>query len=414
MRRPGAARRQRGSVTVLVGAMSLILVAFVGLSVDGGEIQAQQRESQNAADSSALAAATALINASNYGYLESDARTIGKTVAAYTGIPTTDVTLTFQDSTGADPNDPTQVVTVKSDVSHTFGTIFLPVMNISSASVAAHAVVTITQNTTANCGLCSLAPTASGAISADSGGIISVSGGAIKANSTGTPAISVSGGGAISATGVTSVGSVSGATTPAAVTGPAQTFTDPLATVPVPTLGLPAADVVYSANTTINPGTYGAFTVNTGVTVTMRPGVYIFGGVITINGALNGSNVMLYPTCETTVAPIVSTPCTTSGNNINVNGTMTVSAPSAGSAYTGLVLFADRLDSGTLNVAGTITPTGTIYGKSLALNFPHGSHGSLTSRVIVGSVNVTNGGRLAITYTSSGNYVAPGKLSLTT
>ena len=118
-------RAQRGSVTVLVAGMSLVLVAFVGLAVDGGEIQAQQRESQNAADGAALAAATAIINADNYGYYESDARTIGQTVAGYAGIPTGDVTITFQDSTGADPNNPAQVVTVKADVTHTFPTLFL-------------------------------------------------------------------------------------------------------------------------------------------------------------------------------------------------------------------------------------------------------------------------------------------------
>lgn len=406
--------RQRGAVTVLVAAMSLVLVAFVGLSVDGGEVQAQQRESQNAADGAALAAATAIINASNYGYLESDARAIGKTVAGYSGIPTTDVTISFQDTTGADPNDPTRVATVKADVTHVFPTVFLPIMDINTATVSAHAVVTITQNTTANCGLCSLAATASPAVIAQSGGQVQVSGGSLKVNSTGSPAITVSGGGAISATAVTSVGSVSGPTTPAAVTGATQVFTDPLATVPTPTVGLAANDVVYASNTTIDPGTYGALTVNTGVTVTMRPGVYVISGPLLVNGTLNGSNVMVYLTCKSATTPYVSAPCTTGGNNVDINGTMTVSAPAAGSAYTGMVLFADRNDGGTLTVNGTITPTGTIYGKSLNIAIPHGSHQSLTSRVVVGTVNVNNGGRLAITYTSSGNYVAPGKLALTT
>jgi len=80
-------RQQSGSILVLVAAMSLLLVGFVGLSVDGGEIEAQQRQSQNAADGAALAAATAIINASNYGYSTTDAQTIAQTVASYSGIP---------------------------------------------------------------------------------------------------------------------------------------------------------------------------------------------------------------------------------------------------------------------------------------------------------------------------------------
>lgn len=408
-------RRQRGSVTVLVAAMSLLLVAFVGLSVDGGEIQTQQRESQNAADGAALAAATAIINADNYGYTESDAATIAKTVAGYAGIPTGDVTMTFQDSSGADPNDPTKVVTVKADVTHTFPTLFLPVMDINSASVSAHAVVSVTQNTTANCGLCSLSSSASPAVIAQNGGQIKVNGGSLKVDSSASGALTVQGGGSVTATSVTSYGTAIGITNPTAVTGAAQQYTDPLASVPPPTLGSAATNVTYSSNTTISPGTYGSITVNSGVTLTMRPGVYVIAGGLTVNGTLDGSNAFFYFTCSSSGGSPVSQACASGqGNAITINGSMTVSAPAAGSDYTGLVMFADRNDNGTITVNGTITPTGTIYAESMQLYIPHGSHQSLTSRVVVGTVNVDNGGQLTINYTSSGNYVAPGKLSLTT
>jgi hypothetical protein len=401
-------------VLVLVASMSMLLIAFTGLAVDGGEIQVQVRESQNAADGAALAAATAVINADNYGYTTSDAQTIGLVVAGYSGIPTGDLSFQFLDSGGFATTDPTVVASVKVDVHHTFTTIFLPIIDIDTASVSAHAVVTITQNTTAKCGLCALSPTASPAILADNGGQITVAGGSAMSDSSGNPSIQVSNGGAMTATAVSSVGPVSGTPTPAAVTGGGQSFADPLASVPVPALGVTANNVNYGVNTTINPGTYGAIDVTGGTTVTMRPGIYIIAGALIVDGTLNGNNVFLYFTCKDSIL-VVSKACTgTSGGALNINGTLTISAPAVGSDYTGLAMFMDRNNPTTLTIGGTITPTGTLYGASAQLYIPNGSHQSITSRVVMGSIDVDHGGRLDITYTSSGNYVAPGKLQLST
>ena len=395
--------------------MSLVLIAFTGLAVDGGEIQVQQRESQNAADGAALAAATAVINADNYGYFLTDASNVGWTVSSYTGIPKADVGIVYKDSTGNNAPSTDKVATVNVTVNHTFPTLFLPIMDINSASVSANAVVTITQNTTANCGLCLVSSSAAPGVSANNGAQITVNGGAIKVNSSANPSISVAGGSSVTASSViTAVGPVSGPTTPAATTGAGQTFTDPLASVPVPTLGATANDVNYGAATTISPGTYGAINISSGVTVTMQPGIYIFSGALTVNGTLNGNNVFIYFTCKDSIL-VVSKACTgTSGGAITINGTMTTSAPPAGSAYTGLNMFIDRNDPTTMTVDGTINPTGTLYGAAAQLYINIGSHQSITSRVVFGSVNVDHGGRLTITYTSSGNYVAPGKLQLTT
>ncbi len=410
-------RQQSGSVTVMVAAMSLVLVAFVGLSVDGGEIETQQRESQNAADGAALAAATAVINADNYGYTITDAQNIGNTVATYNGIPSADLAWQFQDSLGLSTTDPTKVATVTVNVTHLFNTLFLPVMDISTATVKATASVSITQNSGANCGLCSLSTSASPGVWAQNGGQIVVTGGAIRADSTANPAIIKDSGVStkIQASAVYSVGPVSGATTPAAQTGATYTYTDPLVGIPMPTLGLAANDVTYSSNTTISPGTYGAVTVPLGVTVTMRPGVYIFAGALTVNGILNGNSVMLYFTCKSGSYSAACTPGQNGGNITfgSPSPGSTLSAPPAGSNYTGLVLFADRNDATTLTVSGNWSPTGTIYGASMALSIPSGSHQSLTSRVVVSTVNINSGGQLFITYTESGNYVAPGKLRLT-
>jgi len=103
---------QQGSVLVLAAAMSLLLIGFVGLAVDGGEIQAQQRQSQNAADGAALAAATAVINADNYAYTTTDATNIAIAVAGFAGIDAADVTVTYKDGAGSVTSVPTSVATV--------------------------------------------------------------------------------------------------------------------------------------------------------------------------------------------------------------------------------------------------------------------------------------------------------------
>ena len=414
-------RRQGGSVLILVAAMSLVLIAFVGLSVDGGEIEAQQRQSQNAADGAALAAATAVINADNYGYTTSDANSIGVVVAGYNGIPTSDLTLSFLDSTGSATTVPANVVTVKAVVNHTFPTLFLPVMNIDSASVSAQAAVTITQ-APPGCSICVMSATASPAANTDSGGQISASGGPISVLSAGSPAINVSGGGSISTTGtpqpaVTSVGSVSGSTSPAASSGAGNAFTDPLISVPYPTtLGATATNTTYSTTTTISPGTYGSLTITGGGTVTMSPGLYIIAGGLTVNGGatLNGSGVTLFFTCTDGLGHSALCATPTDPGDLTITGTMTVSAPASGSTYTGLVMFGDRNDTATISIPGTLSPTGTTYAPAMNLNIGHGDHEGFTGRTILGTIDVENGGRLTVTYTQSGNYVAPGKLQMTT
>ena len=405
--------RQKGSILVLAAALSLLLVGFVGLSVDGGEIEAQQRQSQNAADGAALAAATAIINADNYAYTTTDATNIALTVAGFAGIPTADVTMAFKDSLGVPTTTPTSVATVSATVNHTFGTLFLPVMGIDSASTTATATVTITQ-ATAGCAICALSATASPAVLADSGGRITATGGPLKVLSSGSPAIQVTGGGSITATAVTAVGSVSGGTTPAAVTGAGQVFTDPLIAVPVPTLGLVSNAVTYGSSQTINPGTYGTITVASGVTVTMNPGIYIITGGLSINGTLQGNSVFMYFSCADGTRHAIQCASATDPGDININGTLTVSAPPSGSDYTGLVMFGDRNNTATMTVNGTMSPTGTVYGSQMHLVIPSGSHQSLTARLVLGTIVCNSGGRLAVTYSASGNYVAPGKLQVTT
>ena len=353
-------RQQSGSVIVLVAAMSLILVAFVGLSVDGGEIETQQRESQNAADGGALAAATAVINASSRGYTITDAKNIGNTVVSYNGIPTADASFSFLDSLGLATTTPSSVATVTTTITHQFSTLFLPIMGIDTATVSATATVTVTQPSSNTCAICVMNSTANNTFNV-SAGTVSVEDGSIKVASAGSPAMNVTNSGSVTVTGsganITSVGSVSvNNTSPAPLTGAAYTFTDPLATVTAPTVGGTANSVSYSGNTTINPGTYGSITVPGGATVTMNPGTYIVAGGMSINGTLKGSNVMIYLTCLSGGSTAAA--CTAPGQNggnvtIGGGGVLSVSAPSTGT-YAGLAIFGDRNNNASFTVNGLI------------------------------------------------------------
>ena len=58
-------REQRGQAIVLVALMALVLVAFVGLALDGGQIYGWRRGMQNAADAGAVAGAYSLTLGAN-------------------------------------------------------------------------------------------------------------------------------------------------------------------------------------------------------------------------------------------------------------------------------------------------------------------------------------------------------------
>ncbi|HVB77668.1 MAG TPA: pilus assembly protein TadG-related protein [Candidatus Nitrosotalea sp.] len=403
---------ERGSILVLVAMMSLILIAFVGLAVDGGEIQAQQRQSQNAADGAALAAGTAILNSPDYGYSTTDATNIADTVAGFSGIVPADVTIAYYDSTSSPTTVPASVVTVTASVTHTFATLFLPVMNIDTATVQAQATVTLSQSP-AGCAICVMSPGASPALESSNGAQVTATGGPIQVLSNASPAITTSNSGVITAPSITSVGTVSGPTTPTALTGSSYTFPDPLAAIPVPTLGQPAANVTYGSSTTINPGTYGTITIPLGVTVTMNPGLYVIAGGLSLNGVLRGNGVNIYFACVDGSGNASTCSSPTDPGNINVAGSMVISAPPTGSTYSGLAIFGDRNNTATFTVGGTLTPTGTVYAPSMNMFIPDGSHQSLTSRVVLGSIDVDSGGRLFVNYSQSGNYVTPGKIELT-
>ena len=156
--------QQSGSIMVIVAVSMLILIAFVGLVVDGGEITSEVRVSQNAADAAALAAAWEW---ADNGQNITSAKALASVVAVKNGIPASDLTVTFLDAAHNPTSIGSEVAYVDGDGSHQFQTLFLPIINIDSARTTAHAEVQVVGDPY-ECVVCSLSQSAANALSISS------------------------------------------------------------------------------------------------------------------------------------------------------------------------------------------------------------------------------------------------------
>ena len=122
--RSRAGRAERGQTLVVVAVMIVVLVAFLGLVIDGGNVYAQRRQLQNAADAAALAGAREW--ARSWGKDEGAARTKIDEYAARNGV---------EAPPSASFDGPHVTVTVSRHVA----TYFARVIGIASIPVAAQA-----------------------------------------------------------------------------------------------------------------------------------------------------------------------------------------------------------------------------------------------------------------------------------
>src|ERR1700730_8468799 len=229
--RPRRRARQRGQAIPLIGLMLVILIGMAGLVVDGGQLTMQYRASQNAADAAALTAAIHLTN----GYTETQATSLATTVAQRNQIPAADLSIAYYDSSGAQTTTPSSVASIAATVTHTFSTLFLPIVGINSGRVSATATVGVTQGAAA-CVFCVMSSSANPALDLTGNGSLSVSGGNRPVNTAAaTYALAVSSNANLAVTSghVYLVGSYTGAThiSPTPVT--AAFARDTLSSVPV-------------------------------------------------------------------------------------------------------------------------------------------------------------------------------------
>ena len=376
-------RDERGAVAVMVALLMLVLVTCAALVVDLGMARDNRRQSQNASDAAALAAANVLFMTgtdrvaaataakqyalANYNVQASDWSTcVDSTPLAVTAAGTS--CISFDTA-----NTRVRVVTPIRKV----GTIFGGVVGRSSIAVGSTAEARLGQSV--SCSLCFLGPVDAG--NAD----FSVFGGSIAVN--GNVTAGPNSNWTALANGV--VGTVNGGnfTPPAA---PIPAFGDPLATtltLPLSTTGLTTrTDPCKTTALGGGPGFYGSFSLPNSACV-LQPGLYVISGTWDMknNTLLTGVGVTLW----------VRSP---SGYLDFKNGDVVLTAPSLGPLKDYAVIY-DRDNTNPLSLQGNgVTGiTGIVYAPASKLDFNGNScFGFSRGPVVVNGVIMANGNQSCV------------------
>ena len=443
-------RRRAGSILVWCAFLLIILIAMVGLVIDGGLMLANYRESQNAADAAALAAAMDLM--------------LGKTSAEATATATTIVTgedynnyynaaHTYRNLEGATVVvniPPTEGPYVGSThyaeafVTYPFTTRFMPLLwgfnpnrTVRARAVAGFEPISIDE------GVIALDPGARPGIAVNGNGTLWVNG-KIQINASADRYAATTGEHAFMyGTDIEVVGNVDSPThflnaDPSNPTSPLQTkgMPDPdiFSHLPTPTVanGVVATNFgkvsITGGTTTLNPGVYDSLAISgTGTTVTFNPGIYVIkGGSLTLTGGnVTGNGVMFYVTGKdynpTTGAPDISDPRDPMnqlppGNPGSNFGDVTINAAMHFSPidttnplyhyanpdinnFNGMLFYQRRADKAPVRIEGNSAAgnlTGTIYAKWAP--FDIAGQGIYSAQFVVGSMKVTGNGVVTVNY----------------
>jgi hypothetical protein len=421
-----------GKTLIMFALLLPVLLGMVGMTLDSGLLQSTYRQTQNAADAAALAAALDLYN----GYTKTTATTTATTyVQTYNNMSGATVTINIPPLTGPNAGDSTYAEAI---ISYPYKTSFIQFLGISKSqtvtaravggfeSVPAYGVMALLPNGQGVSVTGGVALKVDGTINdnyTNSSSALSVTQGAnIYANS-----VLVSGGASIGAGSVVSTYPSGGGGSPLTQNTGVQ-YADPLASMPVPTTSNGVVNTNYGTlsgsgtnqtlspsstpgavyvnnghSATLYPGIYQTINIAGGSAVTFQPGIYVLaGGGLTIsNGAtISGSGVMFYNTAST-YNPItgVNGASPTFGS-INMVGGTTFSLggiTTTGSPFNGVLFFQDRANTQTLylNNGSTVPVTGTFYAPTATFQIAGG--GTYDSQFIVGSFVASNGSTMTIT-----------------
>lgn len=415
---PLAGARQSGGILVLVAALAMLLVAFVGLVVDGGQITAQQRSAQNAADGAALAAAFNILNGT--GPTTTPAASLASAVAGQNGVPSTELQMTFTDAGGLSTTSAIAVRYVQADVSHTFPNLFLPIMDLTTATVTATAKVRVTRPTFA-CEICVLSPSGAGAFTVSGSLSPQLQGGRISVNSSDPAAMRFGTGNFVSNQSITTVGgytvAAGGTVAPTpTINGGAGADQFPGVTYPNFTTPNNGAFSSTAGATTMQPGVYSTVDIGGTAVVTMAPGIYVITGHFNVidSATLYADNVMMFFACAGYPAPCAAGGQAGASFTFTSSGNMDAwTAPVTG-PYAGMALFYDRNNTSPINISGTGTSDvdiiGTVYAASAAATFG-GPDVEMNSMIVVSTLTF-NGTSFENEVTYSQNYSTSNSLTL--
>jgi hypothetical protein len=385
------------------------------------------RQTQNAADAAATAAAMDLLN----GLSVATAQATGQTyVQTYNNLSSANVTINIPPTSGPNAGADTYAEAIISYPYSTTG--FIRLLGIgSSVTVTARAVGGYAP-APMQVGLIALqqAPSGGKGISVSGGAVLSVDG-QVEDNSTDShQALDVSGGSILYATKVSVSGGSdstsgvqnypSGGGTSPLHQNTGVRYGDPLANLPNPTTSNGVVNAYYSwngsslqsatspqnvtinpgATATLQPGIYQSITVQGGGSAVFTSGIYVLaGGGMTISGSSTVSNttggVMFYNSAFNYDAANGADGSAPSFGPINISGgssfNLTGLTSTANSTFSGMLVFQDRFNAQNMAVSGGSSTGigGTIYAPVANVTVSGGS--TFNSQFIVGSLTVSGG-----------------------
>lgn len=408
---------------VMAIAMSLVIIALLGIAIDVGYLYRQKRMVQTAADAAAIAAAGQYATGFNTGY-QSVASTAALQQPGLISSGANKATVLATLGTVASK----QMMTVS--VTQPTSTYFMRWENLNLVSVSATASALFT------------APANSGCIQAQEATPVSAtgfplyqgagSGGIMSGNSGGSPDIvaigckicsntnitGFSNGPGIKGDGVESAATVSGnvTTTGTAIQSNGAACTDPFAATiaaPAPSTYSSCQAFPWASNPnggqagvlSPNPNgpAYCNFTTTKLASLTLSSGLYIFAQSFNLGGGVSvtGTGVTIY------FAPGTDLNGGSGGSQYGFdNGTsMNITAPTSG-PYAGIAIWdgtttPNAPDTFTLNGGSSTQINGAIYAPNTNLVIGNGSSGFvLNSCVLVGTLSVGGSGNLTVNSTT--------------
>jgi Flp pilus assembly protein TadG len=431
--------KRSGKTLVMFGLLLPVLLGAVGLAVDTGLMLATYRQTQNAADAAALAAAVDVL----HGATTSAAEGTGKTyVQTYNNMPSATVTVNIPPAKGPHAGNTRYAEAI---ISHPYKTSFVQMLGLNRNQTVGARAVAGWEFVTASAGVMTLEsnPQGNKGIQISGGGTLSVNGAIIDNATDGKHALDVTGGGNIFASQVIVSGGASGASNIESYPnggGPSPlidntgiTAPDPLASLPAPYTGSPGtykvvnspdppgnnpptpSGVISAKNGDIQvlyPGVYSSIKI-TGGTVTFNPGIYVITGGKTnaidiTGGTVTGTSVLFYNTASN-YDPNTGNDTGPGGSsfggiNISSSGVNLSGLADPTSPYNGMLFFMDRANTAngsknTISIQGGssgATIVGTTYAPNTNLQIS--GQGNWNAQFLVGLMSVTGGGDVTINY----------------
>jgi Flp pilus assembly protein TadG len=390
---------ERGAVAIMTAVLATTLFIVAAMVVDLGLARDTKRQSQSAADSSALAAANALYPVP--GTPDFDAAAAAAKAYALTNFGVEESAWTSCTDPGIGsrvPSASTSCISFDDALEPTNVRVVVPTRTVDTTLGALAGVQEIDIATSARAALappglpCIVCVLGSGQTHDIQNGDVLVDGGNVHFNGN----VSVNANGLIVTDGDTTVeGTASGplsSYSPDPTTG-VDPIPDPLAYLVLPPdmTGL----TVRTNPCTQGPGKYGSQNLR-GFTCTLSPGLYVIAGSSAVwdlagnsSTLLTGTGVTLYFTCGTPATP---TPCAnTNGATLDAsgNGRIEISGPNSGPLQ-GATVILDRGNTSTIRMTGNgfSSMDGSIYAPSGRLQMNGNGCTATNAAIVVSSIEM--------------------------